>query len=89
MKSIQNDPVNLKIPRLRHVSFDCKTLISQLLKKDPTERITAANALKSDFFKDIGNVEEIINGKPDMKVFGNLRKSTSLTGKKSKFFTER
>ena len=86
MKSIQNDPVNLKIPRLKHVSFDCKTLIAQLLKKDPTERITAANALKSDFFKDLNQVEESINqNKPDMKVFGNLRRSTSNTGTKSKF----
>ena len=81
--NIKTQPVNLKIPQLRGVSFDCKNLISQLLKKDPTERITAADALKHDFFKDMSKVEEFLEQKADMELFGTLRDSMKL--KKSKF----
>lgn len=82
IKSILNDPVNLKVPAMKNVSMACKNLIFSLLKKDPTERIRAVDALNHDFFKEMTIIEEMKEERDDSELFLNLRSSMR---NKSKF----
>ena len=82
IKSILYDPVNLKIPAMKNVSMACKNLIFSLLKKDPTERIRAVDALNHDFFKEMSIIEEMKEDRDDSELFLNFRNTMK---NKSKF----
>ena len=83
--NIINYPLKLNVPALRSVSPLCKNLINGLLKKDPKERLTAAQALKHEFFIDLVKAEKhSFNKQNSIELFSTVR--TSLTkGKRSKF----
>lgn len=47
--AIMEQKLNLDIDELKNVSDECKDLISQLLERDITKRITAKKALEHNF----------------------------------------
>ena len=83
--NIINYPLKLNVPALRGVSPLCKNLINGLLKKNPKERLTAAQALKHEFFIDLFKAEKrSFNKKNSMELFSAVRSSLP-RGKQSKF----
>ena len=60
--AIMEQKLNLDIDELKNVSDECKDLISQLLERDITKRITAKKALEHNFFKTGINIEKIVGG---------------------------
>ena len=60
--AIMEQKLNLDIDELKNVSDECKDLISQLLERDITKRITAKKALEHNFFKTGIKIEKIVGG---------------------------
>ena len=60
--AIMEQELNLDIDELKNVSDECKDLISQLLERDITKRITAKKALEHNFFKIGIKIEKIVGG---------------------------
>ena len=60
--NIETQKLNLDIPELKNISNDCKDLISKLLERDVTKRISANKALEHNFFKTGIKMKKIIGG---------------------------
>ena len=60
--NIEKQELNLNIPELKNTSDVCKDLISKLLERNVSKRITAKNALEHNFFKTGIKMKKIIAG---------------------------
>ena len=60
--NIETQKLNLDIPELKNISDDCKDLITKLLERNVTERISANKALEHNFFKTGIKMKKIIGG---------------------------
>ena len=60
--NIETQKLNLDIPELKNISDDCKDLITQLLDRNVTKRISANKALEHNFFKTGIKMKKIISG---------------------------
>ena len=60
--NIESQKLNLDIPELKNISNDCKDLISKLLERNVTKRISANKALEHNFFKTGIKMKKIIGG---------------------------
>ena len=60
--NIETQKLNLDIPELKNISDDCKDLITQLLDRNVTKRISANKALEHNFFKTGIKMKKIIGG---------------------------
>ena len=60
--NIETQKLNLDIPELKNISVDCKDLISKLLERDVTKRLSANKALEHNFFKTGIKMKKIVGG---------------------------
>ena len=60
--NIETQKLNLDIPELKNISVDCKDLITKLLERDVTKRISANKALEHNFFKTGIKMKKIVGG---------------------------
>ena len=60
--NIETQKLNLDIPELKNISIDCKDLISKLLERDVTKRLSANKALEHNFFKTGIKMKKIVGG---------------------------
>ena len=60
--NIETQKLNLDIPEFKNISNDCKDLITKLLERNVTERISANKALEHNFFKTGIKMKKIIGG---------------------------
>ena len=60
--NIESQKLNLDIPELKNISNDCKDLMSKLLERNVTKRISANKALEHNFFKTGIKMKKIIGG---------------------------
>ena len=52
----------MDIPELKNISVDCKDLITKLLERDVTKRLSANKALEHNFFKTGIKMKKIVGG---------------------------
>ena len=60
--NIETQKLNLDIPELKNISVDCKDLITKLLERDVTKRLSANKALEHNFFKTGIKMKKIVGG---------------------------
>ena len=60
--NIETQKLYLDIPELKNISVDCKDLISKLLERDVTKRLSANKALEHNFFKTGIKMKKIVGG---------------------------
>ena len=60
--NIETQKLNLDIPELKNISVDCKDLITKLLERDVTKRLSANKALEHNFFKTGLKMKKIVGG---------------------------
>ena len=70
---IINSPIDFDSPKLKNFSEDCKDLLSKLLNKNYSKRITAKEALEHNFFKKGLQIDILVGG-----LKNTMDKNTSL-----------
>lgn len=86
--NIMKGKLNLDIKELKHISKPCKNLINKLLNKDKKKRITAAEALKEDFFTKGIDIGKLLKGEGrinDEMLLNYAKRKTMKEGKRSLF----
>ena len=62
INKIINKNININYPKIKNFSIECRDLLTKLLNKNYSERITAKNALEHEFFKKGIQIDNLIGG---------------------------
>ena len=62
INKIINKNININYPKIKNFSIECRDLLTKLLNKNYSERITAKNALEHEFFKKGIQIDILIGG---------------------------
>ena len=73
MRKIKNGEFHLNHPGFLNVSLESKIFISKLISINPKKRMTADEALKSEWLSQKTKIEKIENSEQTIEIFEHLK----------------